>query len=136
MLPRVRGLAVILLICAAAACGAAAPAPAQEVSAGDAQDGKTVTVHVGDTLRLTLGNTAWTIAGSSDSSVLEQQGEQVVSPAARGTCYPGMGCGTTTAVFKALKKGSASVTATRVSCGEARRCVGAEGQYALTVAVS
>lgn len=47
-----------------------------------------------------------------------------------------MGCGTTSALFKAVKAGTATVSANRVSCGEARRCVGAEGQYQLTVVVS
>lgn len=104
--------------------------------AGDAQNGQSISVHAGDTIRITLNTTAWTFAGSSDPSVVQKQGEQVVSPAPHGTCLPGMNCGTTTATFKAMKPGSATVTASRLSCGEARRCVGAEGQYQLTVDVA
>jgi hypothetical protein len=108
--------------------------PSPEVSAGDAQNGQSVKVHTGDVLRVTLDKTAWTFAPSSDPSVLEQQGDQVVAPT--GGCFPGMGCGTTTARYKALKPGTTIVNASRLSCGEARRCVGAEGIYQLTVVVS
>jgi hypothetical protein len=119
---------------ASVACGALAHQPS-EVAAGDAQNGGTVTLAVGDFLEVTLGSTAWTFAPSPDSSILLPQGEQAVSPAPRGQCFPGMSCGTTSARFKALKTGSTTISASRVSCGEARRCVGAEGQFQLTVVV-
>lgn len=126
-------LASLLLL---AACGGSSQPQGRTLSFGDGQNGKSVSARAGDTVSITLGSTAWTIAGSSDSSVLQERGAQIVSPAPPGTCYPGMGCGTTSAVFKALRAGTATVTATRLSCGEARRCVGPEGAYALTVIVS
>lgn len=126
---------LLLAILVLAACGSTGP-QLQEVAAGDAQNGQSVKVHVGDVLRVTLDQTAWTFAPSSDPAVLAEQGDQVVSPAPRGACLPGMNCGVTTARFKALKQGTATVNASRLSCGEARRCVGAEGMYQLTVVVS
>lgn len=131
-----RGSLALAFACVLAACGSTGSPPGHEVTAGDTQNGQSISVHVGDTIRITLSTTFWTIAGSSDASVIQEQGEQVVSPAPRGSCFPGMGCGTTSAVFKAMKAGSATVTATRLSCGEARRCVGAEGNYQLTVVVN
>jgi hypothetical protein len=123
------------LMFAVLACGSPSPPPPHEYQAGDPQNGQTLSVHTGDTIRLTLDSTAWTVAGSSDSSVLEQVGSQVVSPAPPGACVAGQGCGTTAAVFRALTRGTATIGATRVSCGEARLCVGAEGRYEVKVSV-
>ncbi len=126
-------LASLLLL---AACGGPAQPQGRTLSFGDGQNGQSVSARVGDIVTVTLDSTAWTIAGSSDASVLQERGAQVVSPAPPGSCLPGMGCGTTSAAFKAVRAGTATVTATRLSCGEARRCVGPEGAYSLTVLVS
>lgn len=125
---------VAILACLVAACGSSDQRTAQEYAAGVAQDGLTIKVHVGDTVRVTLDSTEWTFSGSSNAAVLEQDGQQAISPAPE-TCVPGEGCGTTSAVFRAVRAGTATVDASRVSCGEARVCVGAEGKYELTVVV-
>jgi len=127
---------VAILAFAVAACGPYDHKASQEYAAGVAQNRLTIKVHVGDTVRVTLDSTEWTFSGSSDAAVLQQDGQQAVSPAPPGTCVPGEGCGTTAAVFRAVKAGTATVDASRVSCGEARFCVGAEGKYELTVLVS
>jgi predicted secreted protein len=131
----VRSWLLAVLACVVAACGSSGQHAPQQLVAGDAQNGQTVKVHVGDTLRVALNSTVWTISGSSDPVVLEQQGQQVIVSAPPGTCYVGQGCGTTTADFRAVKAGTAEVDASRVSCGEARRCVGPEGVYRVTVIV-
>jgi hypothetical protein len=123
-----------MLTLALFACGSTGQPPA-EMAAGDSQNGHSVQIRAGEALRVTLDTTAWTFAPPSDPSVLQPQGEAVASPAPRGQCFPGMNCGTTLARFKAIKTGTATITATRLSCGEARRCVGAEGQYQLSVIV-
>jgi hypothetical protein len=134
-MPRAAGLsAFAILTLALLACGSTGQPPA-ELAAGDSQNGQSVQIRAGEVLRVTLDTTAWTFAPPSDQSVLQPQGEAVVSPVPKGQCFPGMNCGTTTARFKAMKAGTASVTATRLSCGEARRCVGAEGQYQVSVIV-
>ncbi len=131
-----RAAAPLLICCAlVAACGTPSQPAGAAIAAGAAQNGQTISLHPGDTLRLTLDSTAWTIGGSSDPSVLQPQGAQVVSPAPPGACPPGMGCGTTGIVFKALKQGTATVAASRISCGEAMRCVGSQGTYELQVTV-
>lgn len=117
-------------------CGGSGHPAVREFVATDAENGQTIKVHAGDTLRVTLSSTAWSISGSSDSTVLEQAGLQVVSPAPIGACYPGQNCGATSAVYRAIKVGTASVDASRVSCGEARMCVGPERTYQVTVIVT
>jgi hypothetical protein len=126
---------VAVLACAIAACGPSGQRASHEYAAGDTQNGLTIKVHVGDSVRVTLNSTEWTIAGSSDAAVLQQDGLQAVSPAPPGTCFPGEGCGTTSAHYRAVKIGTATVDASRVSCGEARVCVGTEGKYEVTVTV-
>ncbi|HKT37795.1 MAG TPA: hypothetical protein VJR48_05445 [Ktedonobacterales bacterium] len=81
---------------------------------------------------VTLGSTYWTIQGSSNPQALVPVGTAVASP---GSCPPGGGCGTVSQEFRAVAPGVAQITASRVSCGEAMRCIGAAGQYELTVQV-
>jgi hypothetical protein len=132
----VRSWLLAILVGVIAACGSSGQHVPQHLVAGDADNGHTIKVHVGDTVRVALNSTVWTISGSSDPVLLEQQGQQVVVSAPPGTCYVGQGCGTTSAIFLAVKAGTASVDASRVSCGEARRCVGPEGIYTVTVIIS
>jgi hypothetical protein len=106
-----------------------------EVRVDDSKNGQSVKVHSGDVVKVTLNTTFWTFDQSSNPSILKQVGDQVVSPDPIGSCLPGMGCGVTTAWYKALSAGIAIVTASRYSCGEARRCVGDEGHYQVTVVV-
>lgn len=106
-----------------------------DIQAGDNQNGKSVTLHPGQTLLVTLGSTYWTIQGSSDSLVLAPVDKAVTSPQSC-SAPPGSGCGTVSQEFRAVKAGTAQVTASRVSCGEAMRCVGPAGQYQLTVQVT
>lgn len=100
---------------------------------GDDQNGKTITLHPGQTMTLVLSSTAWTIQGSSDPQVLAQVGTAVASPAA--TCPYG-GCGTVSATFRAVAAGMAHVSASRSSCGEAMGCTSAAGTYQITVVVT
>ena len=80
-----------------------------------------------------LDSTYWTINGSSDPNVVQQQGDATKSPAPG--CVPGGGCGTTDASFVALTPGQAEITATRLICGEALRCSTSAGSYRLNVKV-
>jgi hypothetical protein len=96
-----------------------------------------LTLPAGQTLLVTLASTYWSFQGSSNPQVLVSLGGPVVSPAPMGTCpVAGSGCGTISQEFRAVAPGTAQVTASRVSCGEASRCVGASGRYQLTVEVT
>jgi hypothetical protein len=107
---------------------------ARTVTAGDQDNGRVLSVHVGDHLRVVLASTYWQLAGSSDPNVLRPAGEPAVSPQPSG-CVPGGGCGSVTAPFDAVAAGRADVTARRASCGEALACTGAQGSYRVTVVV-
>lgn len=127
------------LITSLIACGhlPGQPSPAtnpREVTVDISDNGQFLEVHVGNAVRFTLDHTTWTFSQSSAPSVLVPVGQQEFSPGRH--CYPGLGCGTTTARFKALAPSSAIVSATRVSCGEARSCPGDEGIYRVTVLVA
>gem|GEM_PF-3257346 len=144
-------IAMTAALCAlATACGAApgpsaspsgsgpgstpSPRPAVAITAADAANGHTVTLHVGDSLTVTLHSTYWGFGGSSNSVVLVSDGVPAVSPSPSG-CVPGQGCGTVVAAFDANAVGTSVVTASRTTCGEALRCPGSAGSYHLTVKV-
>ena len=102
----------------------------------EADNGSTVSLRAGGTLRVVLHSTYWQIDPASDSTVLASEGSPSYSPDPPGTCVPGGGCGTVTATFQALRPGRAVVSAHRTSCGEALRCTGNQGSYAVTVMVT
>jgi hypothetical protein len=104
------------------------------LTASDAENGRAITVHVGDRVSVILHSTYWNVAGSSNAAVMAPEGSPTVSPKPSG-CVPGQGCGTVTAVFVATAPGTAQITASRISCGEALRCSGSAGIYRLTVTV-
>jgi hypothetical protein len=114
--------------------GTASPRTSVALTATDAENGHAITVHVGDRVTVVLHSTYWNFAGSSNAGVMTPDGSPVVSPSPSG-CVPGQGCGTVTAVFAAAAPGSARLTASRISCGEALRCTGSAGVYGLTVTV-
>jgi len=103
--------------------------------ASDADSGRTLTLHRGDRLTVTLHSTYWTVQGSSAPAVLHEQGAPATHPMP-AHCVPGQGCGTVAASFVAMRKGTADVTATRTTCGEAMQCAPAQRDYVLHVVVA
>jgi hypothetical protein len=104
------------------------------VRAGDGSNGHTIAMRRGQRLIVALSSTYWQLQRSSNTTVLGLVGSPTINPQLAG-CIPGGGCGTATATYRASSAGRATVTATRTSCGEALRCVGASGQFALRVIV-
>jgi plastocyanin len=127
--------AVLLSACAKTSAGpsGATPPPPVTVKVADADNGKTVHVPQGSTVRVVLGSTYWTVQDGSNHQVLALQGAPTVLPS--GGCVPGQGCGTVTATFRALAAGTSVITASRTTCGEALRCTGSEGSYRIVVIV-
>jgi hypothetical protein len=141
------GLALILAACSTGAAPAPTvtaspvPTPAATPTAAptsttitEADNGRTLTVPVGSEVTLELGNTYWQVGDSSDPAVLKLTSGPTAS-AAMGACVAGAGCGTVTAVYRAIAPGRADITAARTSCGEAMQCTGTAGAYAVTVVV-
>lgn len=113
----------------------ATPRPhAVVVGANDGSNGHTVAMQRGQRLRVVLSSTYWQLQQSSNTVVLGLVGRPTISPQVT-ECVPGRGCGTATATYLASADGKATVTATRTSCGEALRCIGASGQFTLHVVV-
>ncbi|HZP54170.1 hypothetical protein [Actinocrinis sp.] len=102
----------------------------------DDANGKTVNATVGQTVELTLGSNYWTVSGSSAPSVLRQDGAATTLPRPTNCPnVPGMGCVPIRASFTALAPGTASVTASRMTCGEARPCAPNQQHFTVTVVV-
>jgi hypothetical protein len=104
----------------------------QSLVATDAQNHRTLLAHVGDRLRVQLGSTYWQF-GPPSGVPLRPAGRP--SSASSGSCVPGGGCGFVVQVYDVVQPGTAYVTASRTSCGEARRCLPGERSYRLTVIV-
>ena len=101
----------------------------------EADNGRSLTLHVGSEVTLVLHNLYWQISKSSDPGVLALVSGPTYSAAGSISCIPGTGCGTVTTVFRALTAGQATVTASRKSCGEVLACTGTAGAYRVTFVV-
>ena len=106
--------------------------PVVHLSVTDA--GRTVPVVDGMRLMIALDSTYWTFRPVAPGGVLRAVGQPRVVPRL-GHCVPGQGCGTVTAEFVATGTGSATVEATRTTCGEALRCTAGQGDYRVQVLV-
>lgn len=116
------------------AARSSAAAPPTRVAADYGDNGGTVTVAVGSQLTVSLGSTYWSFAPPAPDGPLRGSPAMVRSGSG-GRTVPGSGQGTVVETFRALARGTATVTATRRSCGEAMRCTGGQGDYRLTVVV-
>ena len=100
----------------------------------DGANGHTVSVTVGDHLEVILGSSYWTVQGSSQPHVLQQDGptKLMPRPANCAANIPGLGCVPVRTDFSALAPGTTVITASRTSCGEAMRCMPKQEHYSLT----
>ena len=96
--------------------------------------GRTVAVVPGVRLVVALDSTYWTFRPVAPAGVLRAVGPPQIVPRL-SHCVPGQGCGTVTAEFLATGTGTATIEATRTSCGEALRCTPAQGDYRVQVLV-
>ena len=99
-------------------------------------NGATVHVGVGDRLELILSSDYWHVHGSSSAAVLTQDGSARYLPRP-GSCpdIPGLGCIPIQTSFTALARGTAVITASRTTCGEALRCLESQQRFTVTVVV-
>jgi hypothetical protein len=126
-------LLLVAVGCASSGSSHAATKPLPVVQIGDARDGGTVSLRLGQKLRVVLHSTYWEFKPAASAPVLHLVSAPVVAP--KAGCVPGQGCGTVTALYVARRAGSATVKAERTSCGEAMGCTGGAGGYAVTVTV-
>lgn len=97
--------------------------------------GKTVTATVGTSVVLILHNSYWAINASSRPEVLAEIGEPTQLPATP-TCPPGVGCNPVQVTFTAMTPGTAVLSASRTSCGEALLCAPGQRHFQVTVIVT
>ena len=109
------------------------PSVAGERDITEGDNGHTVAVALGDVVVATLHNTYWRFEPPGPG--LTQVGEETVTPAPRGTCLPGIGCGTVVARYRATGPGSSDLRASRSSCGEALPCGPGQGSWTVRVLV-
>lgn len=98
-------------------------------------NGKSVTVTVGAPVELLLHNSYWNINASSRPDVLAEIGVPTWLPVTP-TCGAGMGCNPVRAIFTAVRPGTAVLSASRMSCGEAMLCAPAQRHFQVTVVVT
>lgn len=141
MLPRTHlalRLGTCLALAAISACGAdsaqsTAPTTPAHLRLDERANHTTVSAMVGTSVVVTLHSTYWFDLTSGTPDVLAAASTSRVTPA--HTCAPGVGCGTVELDLRAVRPGSAHITARRTSCGEARRCVGDEDRYSVMVKI-
>lgn len=97
--------------------------------------GKTVAVTVGTSVELVLHSSYWNIDNSSNPKVLAEIGQPTYLPAT-SACVPGGGCDPVRATFTAMTQGTAVLSASRMSCGEAMGCAPGQRHFQVTVIVS
>lgn len=95
-----------------------------------------MTVAKGSTIQVVLASIYWMFPPAIKPSVLAPVGTPVTAPAPIGTCMPGVGCGTVTATYKAVGTGTATISASRTTCGEALVCTGDNGSWSVAVVVT
>jgi len=138
-LPRLAAGAAALLIagCGSAASSSPGPRPPATVTiTRDNANGKTVRLDVGDRLKLILSSSYWNLHRNPAPAVLRQDGPARLLPRP-GTCpgIPGLGCTPVQTLFTALAPGTAVITATRTTCGEALRCAPGQRRFTITVVI-
>jgi hypothetical protein len=107
------------------------------VLATDSANNTTLHVEQGSTVAVELHSSYWTIKGSSNPRVLREVGQPELMSAPHGAnCLPGMGCRPVEEMFTAELPGTAVVTASRTTCGEAMLCAPSQRDYKLTVVVT
>jgi len=103
------------------------------LSVDETENGQTVTVDAGERVVVTLHNTYWRFA--EPSGALRSAGQPVTTPAPKGTCLPGVGCGTVRLTAVADSAGAGAISASRTTCGEAMACGPGQGTWVIHVVV-
>jgi len=102
----------------------------------DNSNGKTVRVSAGDRLELILASSYWNVDSSTSPAVLREDGPtSYLAPPSDCSTMPGSGCVPEQTPFTALAPGTAVITASRESCGEALACRPDQSHFRLTVIV-
>jgi len=112
------------------------PRPHPVVVLSEHSNGKTVHVAVGEHVKLILSSDYWRVHGSSSNAVVVQTGRARLLPRPKNCPkIPGLGCVPFETTFTALAKGTAVITASRQTCGEALACQPPQEHFRVTIVV-
>lgn len=108
---------------------------ATAITVSEAENGTTLTVDRGADVIVVLHSTYWQFQQASAPKVLVQAAPVVQGDPPNRAGVPGSGKGIARESYHAQAAGTATITATRTSCGEAMRCTAGQGLYRITVVV-
>lgn len=140
---RARWVVLVVILVVLAGCGADKSGSKKDSSRPDedrhelvstyASNGGTMTVVVGDRIRVVLEGPSWTFLPTSNEKVVKQDGKTEVVKAS-DSCGSGGECGYATAYFDVLEAGKAEIRASRADCAGAEEgCTTGDGAYKLTI---
>jgi hypothetical protein len=108
--------------------------PAQPAARfGNTDQGRTVTIHRGEAVQITLDTTNWQFDRPAGTGIIRWQ-PPTVAPGP-GRCTVLSQCGSVSISGFAMLAGRTTVHATREMCGELRLCDANAGSYTLTIVV-
>jgi len=98
----------------------------------EAQNATTISVKSGTLVTIALHSTYWD--GAKVQNLVQIKPSEIsptpATPTAADGCqHPGSGCGTIKWFYKAKKKGFATFTASRTTCGEAMQCTSENSNF-------
>jgi hypothetical protein len=132
---RLVGALAAAALLAATTGASTAQAAGSTVNVDYRANGRTITLHQGQTLHVVLYNTYWTLNDPSGWS-LKATGPESLTPGphVKG-CYGSQGCGKVSRSYLAKWTGSGAVTAHRDTCGEALHCSPEQSDYSVSVRI-
>jgi hypothetical protein len=101
----------------------------------ESANGTSLTVNRGADVIVTLHNTYWMFKQVSAPKVLVEVAAETKAGPPGSPGVPGSGDGTVRETYQARAAGTAVITASRTTCGEALRCTPAQSSYRITVLV-
>ena len=125
------GLVICCVAGCVAACGSTSTAPKQ---LSETHNGHTLTMRTGATFTVALHSTYWTFGDSRAPSVLAVSGSPTYSNLPGDVA--GSGSGTVSESLRTIAPGRATLSASRMSCGEAMRCGPGQKSYAVVIVVT
>jgi hypothetical protein len=133
-------IAAAALVLLAAGCTSSSGSSSSGTASGrvlvdEHDNGRTVRVDRGGVVELRLHSTYWQLDPAA-GGVLVVSSRAVIATAPNGQrCVAGQGCGTVAVDLSAAHSGRVTLRAHRASCGEALRCTGSNGSFAVQVVV-
>lgn len=107
------------------------PTPENSLQVNEKDNKTTLHVTVGATVDVILHSTYWQLAVPNAKILMPLMSEPTVTPDFNGVA--GSGLGTVEMRYKVVAAGTATIDASRVSCGEALRCTGDQGTFQTTI---